>query len=252
LRSAAAAQETLAQLTRWQPDVMVVVAYGLILPHAVLELPRLGCLNIHASLLPRWRGAAPIQRAILAGDATTGVSIMQMDAGLDTGGVLCEASIDIGAQSTAGDLQAELAELGAHQILSALKGLAGGTLSARPQTDAGVTYAAKLARAESGVDWRRAAVDIDRQVRALNPWPVAETRLEGEVVKVLRSRMAADNSRANDAQPGTLLDLRDDALEVACGAGVLQLLELQRAGRKPVAARAFVNGLQPRHGAVFR
>jgi methionyl-tRNA formyltransferase len=237
-----------ATLRDWQPDVMVVVAYGLILPQAVLDLPRLGCLNIHASLLPRWRGAAPIQRAILAGDTITGVTIMQMDAGLDTGDILLEAPLPIGAQVVAGELHDQLAALGAAQVLLALEGLATGQLVPRPQPSTGVTHAAKLSKDEARVDWNSGAVHIDRQIRAFNPWPVAETRLRGEPVKLLRSRVAPAGVNSS-AKPGTLvggrvgtiIGLADDALEVCCGQGVLQVLQLQRAGRRPVSARDFLN-----------
>src|SRR5690606_37775869 len=249
---------TMAQLAAWQPDVMVVVAYGLILPRAMLELPRLGCLNIHASLLPRWRGAAPIQRAILAGDAESGVSIMQMDEGLDTGAVLTEERVPIGRECIAGELHDVLAEAGARQILLAVQGVAAGTLAAKPQPPVGVTHAQKLAKSEARIDWTLSARQIDRQVRAFNPWPVAETTLGGEVVKLLRSRTpagagggthdasppaGAPATRAS-AMPGTVLGLAGDALQVQCGEGVLEVLELQRAGRKAVAARDFMNALQ--------
>jgi methionyl-tRNA formyltransferase len=243
---AAALEQALAQLHAWRPDVMVVVAYGLILPREVLQLPRLGCLNIHASLLPRWRGAAPIQRAILAGDAETGVAIMQMDEGLDTGAVLTSATQAIGAETTSAVLHDQLAELGAQQLLVALDGLAAGTLRARSQPTEGVTYAQKLSRAESAIDWRRDAVEIDRQIRAFNPWPATETRLDGEIIKLLRSRISAKDQLGGAVEPGTLLGLDGDALRVACGKGVLQVLELQRAGRKAVAARDFYNALHPR------
>jgi methionyl-tRNA formyltransferase len=235
---------TMSQLCAWRPDVMVVVAYGLILPREVLELPRLGCLNIHASLLPRWRGAAPIQRAILAGDTETGVCIMQMDEGLDTGAVLTSARLPIAADSTAATLHDELARLGASQLLVALAGLGAGKLAAEPQSSTGVSYAHKLSKAEGEIDWRRSAVEIDRQIRAFNPWPVAQARLGGEVVKLLRSRVGASPASPDAPTPGALLGLKDDALEVACGKGVLQVLELQRAGRKPVAARDFLNALR--------
>jgi methionyl-tRNA formyltransferase len=243
---------TLAQLSAWQPDVMVVVAYGLILPRGVLELPRLGCLNIHASLLPRWRGAAPIQRAILAGDSQTGVCIMQMDEGLDTGAVVTRAQVPIAADSTAATIHDVLAELGAEQILVALAGLAAGTVVAEPQPAAGVTYAHKLSKGEADIDWKRSAVEIDRQIRAFNPWPVAQARLDGEVVKLLRSRLGTHQAFPADATPGSLLGLRDDALEVACGEGVVQVLELQRAGRRPVAARDFHNALRLAAGAAAK
>jgi methionyl-tRNA formyltransferase len=247
-----ALQATLQQLSAWRPDVMVVVAYGLILPRELLQLPRFGCLNIHASLLPRWRGAAPIQRAILAGDPETGVAIMQMDEGLDTGAVLASESVAIGAETTAAELHDQLAEMGARQVLRALDAIAAGTSQPMAQPETGVTYAQKLSKSESMVDWRRDARDIDRQIRAFNPWPTAETRLNGEPVKLLRSRVAPDRASCT-AAPGTLLGLKDDALEVACAQGVLQVLELQRAGRKPVAARDFCNALRlaPGAAAVF-
>ncbi len=246
-------EATLAQLLTWRPDVMVVVAYGLILPRAVLQLPRLGCLNIHASLLPRWRGAAPIQRAILAGDAETGICIMQMDEGLDTGAVLASARCAIGPETTAAQLHDQLAALGAGQLLQALAGLVAGTAQAVPQPAEGATYAQKLSKGEAVIDWRRDAIDIDRQVRAFNPWPTAETKLDGDAVKLLRSRFVASISAPGAATTGTLLGLNGDALDVACGHDVLQVLELQRAGRKPVPARDFYNALRLAPGvrAVF-
>jgi methionyl-tRNA formyltransferase len=232
-------QTALVQLRAWQPDVMVVVAYGLILPREVLELPRLGCLNIHASILPRWRGAAPIQRAIEAGDVETGVCIMQMDAGLDTGGVLAEGHQPIGDETTAAQLHDELAALGAAQLLAALPALATGHLHARPQAREGVTYAEKLSKSEARIDWQQSAAQVDRQIRAFNPRPVAETTLHGEPVKLWRSRQATAAGAAS--APGTVLGLQGDALEVSCGSGVVQVLELQRAGRKAVSAREFLN-----------
>ncbi|MGH8297048.1 MAG: methionyl-tRNA formyltransferase, partial [Steroidobacteraceae bacterium] len=167
--------EDRAQLAAWQPDVLVVVAYGLILPRAVLDIPRLGCVNVHASLLPRWRGAAPIERALLAGEDTTGITIMLMDEGLDTGPILLQEALAIDPHDTGGMLRARLAALGAPLLLGALQGLAGGTLRPRPQPSEGITYARKLQKREAPIDWRRSAVDIERQVRALQPWPVAET-----------------------------------------------------------------------------
>jgi methionyl-tRNA formyltransferase len=233
-----ALRSTLLQLEAWQPDVMVVVAYGLILPREVLKLPRMGCLNIHASLLPRWRGAAPIQRAIEAGDEMTGVAIMQMDEGLDTGAVLAEARLRIGAEVTAGELHDTLATLGAAELMKVLPALAAGTIKARPQDAVGVTHAEKLQKSEARIDWQQDAARIDRRIRAFNPWPVAETTLHGEPVKLLRSRCSAD---AATAPPGTVLGLAGDALAVCCGSGVVQVLELQRAGRKAVSAREFLN-----------
>src|SRR5207249_10666187 len=174
-----ASEEDRAPLEAWDPEALVVVAYGLILPREVLALPRLGCVNIHASILPRWRGAAPIERAILAGDTETGVSIMQMDAGLDTGPVLLQRRLAVSRSHTAGSLGAELSRLGAAALLEALEGLEAGTSRATPQPAEGVTHAAKVMKAEARVDWRRGAPDIERQIRAFNPWPVAETVLDG-------------------------------------------------------------------------
>jgi len=248
LRGEEALGATLQQLREWRADVMVVVAYGLILPQAVLNLPRLGCLNIHASLLPRWRGAAPIQRALQAGDATTGVSIMQMDAGLDTGAVLAEQALRIEATDTGGSLHDRLSAAGAVLLIDVLRMLEAGTARATPQSSGGISYAAKLSRSEARIDWNGDAAHIDRQIRAFNPWPAAETSLHGQPVKLLGSRLPGGeaggddvNSRGHPAAPGTVLGLHDEALRVACGSGVLELLELQRAGRKPVAAREFLN-----------
>jgi methionyl-tRNA formyltransferase len=231
-----------AELAKWTPDVLVVVAYGLILPQAALELPRLGCVNIHGSLLPRWRGAAPIQRAILAGDAETGVTIMQLDAGLDTGPMLLERSRSIGMHDTAGDLHDALAELGAVALIEALDGLAAGTLRARAQPAAGASYAPKIEKSEAALDWTASAIALDRQVRAFNPWPIAETRFGSETLRVLRARVA--ESGGIHAEPGTLLGLADDGLRVACGEGVLAIRELQRAGKRPISARDFANAVR--------
>jgi methionyl-tRNA formyltransferase len=220
----------------------VVVAYGLILPPPVLLLPRLGCLNIHGSLLPRWRGAAPIQRAILAGDAETGVTIMQLDAGLDTGPVLLERRHPIGMHDTAGDLHDALSELGAAALMEAIEGLAHGRLAPRPQPTDGVSHAAKIEKSEAPLDWSRAAGELDRKVRAFNPWPIAETRFAGETLRVLRARVV--EAHGQSAAPGTLLGIADDGLRVACGQGVLAVRELQRAGKRPVAARDFANAVR--------
>jgi methionyl-tRNA formyltransferase len=237
-----ALQTTLAQLRDWQPDVMVVVAYGLILPREVLTLPRLGCLNIHASLLPRWRGAAPIQRANESGDAETGVAIMQMDEGLDTGAVLAQARLAIGAETTSGDLHDSLAKLGAAELTKVLPALAAGTIQAVPQDPHGVLHAEKLRKTEARIDWQQSAAAIDRRIRAFNPWPVAETTLNGEIVKLLRSR--SDAKAGAIASPGTVSGLQGDALAVHCGEGIVQVLELQRAGRKAVSAREFLNAVR--------
>jgi methionyl-tRNA formyltransferase len=231
-----------ADLARWAPDVLVVVAYGLILPQAALDLPRLGCLNIHGSLLPRWRGAAPIQRAILAGDAETGVTIMQLDAGLDTGPMLLERRHPIGLHDTAGDLHDALSELGALALIEALEGLAAGTLKPRAQPEAGATHAAKIDKAEAALDWSASASQLDRQVRAFNPWPIAETRFGNETLRVIRARVA--DTGGVHGPPGTLLGLADDGLRIACGEGVLSIGELQRAGKRPISARDFANAVR--------
>jgi methionyl-tRNA formyltransferase len=231
-----------AEVAALRPDVLVVVAYGLILPQAVLDLPRLGCVNIHASLLPRWRGAAPIQRAILAGDAETGVSIMQMDAGLDTGPVLLKRRISIAADDTGGSLHDKLAALGAPALLEALEGLATGTLRAEPQAAEGATYAEKLKKSEALIDWSRDAAAIERQVRAFNPWPVAETRLAGEQLRIFMA--LAQNQGSSGIAPGTVVSARDDAIVVACGAGALRISELQRAGRRPMTARELMSSCE--------
>ena len=217
-------------------DAAVVAAYGLILPPAVLRAPRLGCLNVHASLLPRWRGAAPIQRAIMAGDAETGITIMQMDEGLDTGPVLLRQAVSIEAHATAADLHDTLAALGARLIVEALKGLDAGVLTPRPQPADGVTYAAKMTRAEGRLDWRRPADELARQVRALTPWPGATVEAAGERLKVLTAEVVETPA---GAAPGTVLD---DALTVACGTGALRIIKAQRPGKAPMAAADLVRG----------
>jgi methionyl-tRNA formyltransferase len=234
--------ESREELSRWAPDILVVVAYGLILPPPVLAMPRLGCVNIHGSLLPRWRGAAPIQRAILAGDAETGVTIMHLDAGLDTGPMLLERRRSIGSHETAADLHDALAELGAAALMEALGGLAAGTLKPRAQPVEGVSYAPKIEKSEAPLDWSTSAVRLDRQVRAFNPWPIAETRFAGETLRVLRAQVA--EAADAEAAPGTLLGIAEDGLHVACGEGVLAVRELQRAGKRPVSARDFANAVR--------
>ena len=213
-------------------DVAVVVAYGLILPQAVLDAPRLGCLNIHASLLPRWRGAAPIQRAIMAGDAETGVCIMRMEAGLDTGPVLLRATTAIAGNDTGASLHDRLSAMGADLIVEALRRL--DRLDAQPQPATGVTYAAKIDKSESHVDWSRPAAEVDRLIRALSPFPGAWTEISGERVKLLDSELAE-----GQGAPGSVLD---DALRVACGDGALRLTRLQRAGKAAQDAATFLRG----------
>lgn len=230
-------------LVHWQPDVLVVVAYGLILPVEVLSMPRFGCLNIHASLLPRWRGAAPIQRAILAGDEYTGVTLMQMDVGLDTGPMLLQRRVAIGADVDSAALHATLAQVGAEALLETLDGLEAGTLAAQPQPSSGVTYAAKIDKAEARIDWQHDAIDIARRVRAFRPWPIAETTQRGEQVRIHEAVVIGDAEagRAAGTVPGTLLGLRADRLVVACGRDCLGIGVLQRAGRRSVTAREFAN-----------
>ena len=229
-----------AQLRDWSLDLLVVVAYGLILPPEVLAMPRLGCLNIHASLLPRWRGAAPIQRAVLAGDTESGVTIMQMDEGLDTGATLLRQALPIGPQSVAGELHDALAPLGAELLLQAIDGLQAGTLHATPQPAEGVTWADKLTREEARLDWQQPAQRLDRQIRAFNPWPAAHALYAGEPVKLLRSRVLSGVAPVG-VVPGTVLGLQDGSLAVACGQGLLGIDQLQRAGRRAVAAQDFAN-----------
>ncbi len=213
-------------------DLAVVVAYGLILPQAVLDAPARGCLNIHASLLPRWRGAAPIHRAILAGDAETGVCIMQMEAGLDTGPVLLRAATPIGAAETTGDLHDRLAALGAGLVVEALARL--DSLVPEPQSGAGVTYAAKIDKAEARVDWTRPAAEVDRQIRGLSPFPGAWCQVAGERLKLLRSQVVAGEGPAGAVLGG---------FTIACGDGAVAILEAQREGRRPMPAAEILRGL---------
>jgi len=238
----AAEQESFAAL---RPDAAVVAAYGLLLPPAILKAPRLGCLNIHPSLLPRWRGAAPIPRAILAGDRETGVTIMALDEGLDTGAIVLMERAAIGPETTAGELGAELANLGARLVLAALEGLDSGTLSPRPQPGEGATYAPKLQPGEERLDWRESAGLLARKVRAFAPRPGTWFDLDGERIRVLA---AAAEEPATKAAPGTVLD---DRLLIACGNGALRLLAVQRAGRAAMAADAFLRGRQVAAGTVL-
>jgi len=227
----AATQAAFADLAA---DVAVVAAYGLILPRPVLDAPRLGCVNIHASLLPRWRGAAPIQRAIIAGDDESGITIMQMDAGLDTGDMLARQAVPITATTTASDLHDGLAALGAGMIASVLADLAAGRLTPEPQPEDGVTYADKLSRAESRLDFSLTAAELERRVRALNPWPGVWFEHAGACIKVLAAE-AVDLK----GTPGTVLD---DGLAIACAGGALRPLRLQRPGKGAVETAAFLRG----------
>jgi methionyl-tRNA formyltransferase len=232
-------------------DVAVVAAYGLILPRPVLEAPARGCLNIHASLLPRWRGAAPIHRAILAGDADTGISIMRMEAGLDSGPVLLAEATAIGADETTGDLHDRLAAMGARLVLAALDGI--DRLAPVPQPETGITWAPKIDKAEAAIDWTRPAVQVDRQIRGLSPFPGAWTTARGERIKLLRCRLApADGAPGIGAPgigapkigaPGTVLAGPAGALTVACGEGAVAVTEAQREGRRAMSADELMRGL---------
>ncbi|MGC8517485.1 MAG: methionyl-tRNA formyltransferase [Steroidobacteraceae bacterium] len=239
-----------AALHEWRADLLVVVAYGLILPQAVLDLPPLGCLNVHASLLPRWRGAAPVERALLAGDTETGLTVMRMEAGLDTGPILLQERVAIGPQDTGASLLERLAERSGPLLLAAVDGWAAGTLSARPQPAEGVTYARKLLKQEAQIDWRLSATQIERQVRALRPRALAETQSidphSGAVERLLVHAARLGPPVAVPAAPGTVLDVAGHPepgyLRVQCGEGTLEVLVLQRPGGAPQNAGIFAHG----------
>lgn len=244
----AAAQAELAEL---KPDLMVVVAYGLILPQAVLDMPRLGCINSHASLLPRWRGAAPIQRAIEAGDDVTGVTVMQMEAGLDTGPMLHKVSTPITAQDTGGSLHDRLAELGSAAVLEVLQQLAEGTMQAEKQDDSLANYAHKLSKAEAKLNWQQSATELDQQIRAFNPWPVSHSQLNGQVIKVHAAEPVLENNTS--AAPGTILAAEREGLVVACGEGALRLTRIQLPNARAMSVADVLNSKQELFpvGAVF-
>lgn len=244
LRDALARQPLLDAM----PDVLIVAAYGLILPQAILDVPRLGCINIHASLLPRWRGAAPIQRAILAGDTRTGITIMQMDAGLDTGPIVLQEALPITDDDTAQSLHDRLATLGGRLIVQTLQLLETGSLGLIPQSDEGVTYAEKIGKAEAMLDWRRPAVELDRAVRAFNPFPGAQGSLQRLSVKVWRASVVADAHGI----PGELVKADATGIVVACGEGAIRLIELQRPGGRRLIAEDFSRGFPLRAGMRFK
>jgi len=231
--------EVVRSLRRHEVDLMVVVAYGRLLPPPVLELPRLGCVNVHASLLPRWRGAAPIARCILAGDRESGVTIMGMEAGLDTGPLYLRRAIPLEEKETGGSLHDKLAALGASALLEALPSIADGTSRPEPQDDALATYAEKLTKDEARIDWTRPAVELDRMIRAFDPWPVAQARLGETTLRLWGSELSGAD--AGSAPPGRIVRAGKTGIEVATGDGLLRITRLQPQGKRPMAAAAFLN-----------
>ena len=231
-----------SELREFAPDLIVVVAYGLLLPPGVLAMPRLGCVNVHASLLPRWRGASPIQAAILAGDAETGVSIMQLEAGLDTGPVYATTKLMIGVNETAGELEARLAQLGADTLGNLVDNLLAGQLNPVPQPTDGGTYAGRISKTEARIDWHAPAVAIARRVRAWNPWPVAETLLDGQQLRCFASEPLDSDTPAVGRGPGQILASDARGIEVQTGAGRLRLRTVQLPGRQRIAAADFARG----------
>lgn len=234
------------EVAGYRPDMIVTAAFGLIFPQAILDIPPRGAINIHASLLPRWRGAAPVQRALLAGDPVTGISIMQMDAGLDTGPVLLQAEIHVSEDDTAGTLTERLAGAGADLVVRALDTLEAGDLRAIPQSDQGVSYAPKVDKRESRVDWREEAAAVRRRVRAFNPAPGARASVRGVELKIWTCALAAGNGRA-----GEVLEAGSDGVCVACGSGAVRLTELQRSGGKRLRAADFLRGFSLSAGERF-
>jgi methionyl-tRNA formyltransferase len=237
------------KLASYRADLMIVVAYGLLLPQIVLDTPRLGCINVHASLLPRWRGAAPIQRAILAGDNKTGICIMQMEAGLDTGPVLQRAEIPIEATDTGEQLHDKLAKLGAGTLLETLNNFEQLQAKASPQNDAESCYAAKLQKAEANIDWSQSALQIDRQIRAFNSWPVAQTLWQDKMLRIWNA--AVIDHHAPKAIPGTIMQIDRDGIDIATGDGVIRVLTLQAPGKKAMPVRDFLNAHTLKAGEHF-
>jgi methionyl-tRNA formyltransferase len=244
--------EAIESLRAAQLDALIVVAYGQILPSVALTIPKMGCINIHGSLLPRWRGAAPIQRAILAGDCVTGVTIMRMEAGLDTGPMLASRNVDIGLRDNAQTVHDKLAGVGAELIVESLTTLAAGSAREIVQPAEGVTYADKISKTEAPINWRHAAGQISRQVRAFNPWPIAQTQFNGQALRIWDAETVDLHfaGAGRDVVPGTVMAATGEGIDVACGTGVLRILRLQLPGRKPLTAQEFLQG-QRLTGAVF-
>ncbi|MBB1306982.1 MULTISPECIES: methionyl-tRNA formyltransferase [unclassified Pseudoalteromonas] len=229
--------EALAELTSLNADIMIVVAYGLILPKAILEAPRLGCLNVHGSILPRWRGAAPIQRAIWAGDEQTGVTIMQMDEGLDTGDMLHISRCPISTTETSASLYTKLAELGPDALIETINKLANGEITPEPQDDELANYAKKLSKEEADIDWSMSALQIERNIRSFNPWPMCFTQMGGQTVKIHQAQVMLQSG-----DPGQILSSDKNGVVVACGEHALCITQLQPQGKKPMAINDFLNG----------
>ncbi len=230
--------DDLDQLTALNADLMIVVAYGIILPQGVLDAPRLGCVNVHASLLPRWRGAAPIHRALLEGDSTSGVTLMQMEAGLDTGPMLAKIETEISDQESSGQLHDRLAQMGSKLLVDSLPDLLSGKLTAEQQSESLVTYAHKLEKQEGQIDWSRSATDIGRQIRGLSPWPVAFTTLDDLTLRIWQAEPLTRNT---DQTPGTLINADRSGIEVSCGEGILRLINVQLPGKKAMNVADILN-----------
>jgi methionyl-tRNA formyltransferase len=247
-----AAENVQARLRSMQPDFMIVAAYGLLLPPVVLEIPRVACINVHASILPRWRGASPVQAAILAGDAVSGVSIMRMGKGLDSGPVYAARETAIGDRETAGDLEMRLADIGAELLINSLAGILDGSCVSEAQDESGVTHAPRIDKRDALIDWNDAAIAIDRQIRAFNPWPVAETSLDGLRLRCWSAEPepASDPGGESDGAPGQVIDAAAGFISVKTGRGTLRLTEVQLPGRRKVSAAEFANG-HPVFGKVL-